>query len=125
MTRPAIAANVRRFITQSIPSVPYLEALLLMRSAGSRGLNVASLAKALYVNHKTAAALLTQLKDAALIEFAPAPAVEHYCYAPRPEHAELINRLAEEYANNLIGVSMLIHAKGLPPTDDLAQFRQK
>ena len=37
----------------------------------------------------------------------------HYIYAAQPPQAALIDRLAEEYANNLIGVSMLIHTTGM------------
>jgi hypothetical protein len=125
MSRPAIPADLRRFIVLAIPSVPYLEALLLMRSAGSAGLNAGSLAAALYVNHKTAAALLGQLKEAGLIELAPAPAEEHYCYAPSADHEPLINRLAEEYANNLVGISMLIHSSGMKESAEGVQYRGK
>ena len=114
MTRPAIPADLRSFIKQHIVSVPYLEALLLMRRAGSAGLDRASLADALYVNEVAAAQLLAQLSQAGLVQALPAPGnLPHYIYAAQPPQAALIDRLAEEYANNLIGVSMLIHTTGM------------
>jgi hypothetical protein len=114
MTRPIIPADLRSFITQHIVSVPYLEALLLMRRAGNAGLDRASLAEALYVNQVAAAEVLAQLSEAGLVQALPASGkLHHYIYAAQPPQAGLIDRLAEEYTNNLIGVSMLIHTTGM------------
>lgn len=114
MTRPIIPADLRSFITQHIVSVPYLEALLLMRRAGNAGLDRASLADALYVNEVTSGEVLAQLSEAGLVQAVASPGeLSHYVYAAQAAKAALIDRLAEEYANNLIGVSMLIHSTGM------------
>jgi hypothetical protein len=115
MTRPTIPADVRQFIMQAIVSVPYLEALLLMRAAGNAGMDRAGLADALYINEFAATQLLGQLRDAGLVQASQEHGENglHYVYAATAAQAGLIDRLAEEYAHNLIGVSMLIHATGM------------
>jgi hypothetical protein len=108
VSRPIIPEDVRRLIMTAIPSVPYLEALLLLRSAGAAGLDAATLAAGLYVSTKSAGGLLTLLCEAGVAERLPAPGQVRY--APPAPMAALIERLAEVYADNLIGVSMLIHS---------------
>lgn len=109
MKRPLIPDDVRQFVQTSVPSVPYLEALLLMRGSDEHGWNGSALAQALYMNEHTASALLDTLRQAGMI--APATADgERMRYAPPAHMAALIDRLAEVYASNLIGVSTLIHA---------------
>lgn len=106
--RPAIPADVRDFILKAVPSVPYLEALLLLRGAGAAGLSAGALAAGLYVSEQAAGALLGQLGAA---DVAGATAMDGVVrYAPPDDVAALIDRLAGVYADNLIGVSMLIHS---------------
>ncbi len=109
MTRPSIPDDVRRFILLAIPSVPYLEALLLMRSHGPVGWRAGALASGLYLGEKAAAALLAQLHTAGVAEADPNDEGS-FRYAPGKELAAMIDRLAEIYAVNLIGVSTLIHS---------------
>jgi hypothetical protein len=106
-----IPDDIRRFIVQCIPSVPFLEALLLLRDGGAREWDSAQLAQRLYLNTAKADELLAQLLRAGLLslhEAAPA----RYFYAPRtPQLAGLVDQLAVIYGQNLIEVSTLIHLK--------------
>lgn len=104
-----IPDDVRRFILMAVPSVPYLEAVLLMRRAGPASWGTAELARGLYLNDKAAAALLEQLLAAGVSAADPARA-GNCLYAPSAELAAMIDRVAEVYASNLIGVSTLIHS---------------
>ncbi|MDB5963228.1 MAG: hypothetical protein JWP59_4522 [Massilia sp.] len=107
--RAAIPDDVRRFVLLAIPSVPYLEALLLMRGAGPVAFDAAALAAGLYLDEGAAGDLMAQLRAAGVT--APAPgAAGRVRYAPAAPLAAMIDRLANVYADNLVGVSMLIHS---------------
>lgn len=106
-----IPADIRRFIVQCIPSVPYLEAWLLLRDSGQRDWDGAQLARRLYMNTPGAEELLAQLARAGLLEQEPSDPAR-YRYAPRtPKLAALADQLAAVYAQNLVEVSTLIHVK--------------
>ena len=106
-----IPADVQRFVLLAIPSVPYLEALLLMRSSAGRCWNAVQVAQRLYLAEAVAQALLAELLAAGAIGADPAQA-GHYRFQPQSaQQAALIERLAAIYARNLVGVSTLIHSK--------------
>lgn len=101
-----IPNDVRRFVLTSIPSVPYLEAALLMRGAAHRSWSVAELAASLYVPERTAAELVDALANAGVARLE----ASRYRYAPRDEAlGASLDRLADCYAADLVGVSNLIH----------------
>ena len=58
--------EVRRFILTSIPSIPYLEAVLLLRTVPGGGWDVPLVARRLYVGEKQAGELLAALAAAGL-----------------------------------------------------------
>jgi len=106
-----IPDDIRRFIVQCIPSVPFLEALLLLRESGQKEWDSAQLAQRLYLDTPAAAALLAQLARAGLLSLAE-PRAPRYVYAPRtPQLAALVGQLATVYGQNLVEVSTLIHLK--------------
>jgi hypothetical protein len=106
-----ISEDVQRFILLAIPSVPYLEALLLMRSAPDRAWDASQIARQLYLSDNVGAGLLAELTAAGVVSPDPQHA-DCYRYRPQSEQlAEKINLLAIIYSRNLIGVSNLIHAK--------------
>ena len=102
-----MAADVRRFILTSIPSVPYLEAVLLLRAETAREWSAADVARRLYLPESRAAELLQQLASAGIAASTTAGA---YRYRPAAELGEMLDRLAAEYAADLVGVSDLIHS---------------
>jgi hypothetical protein len=105
-----IPEAVQRLILLAIPSVPYLEALLLLRGAPAACWNAAQVGSRLYLAEKAAQALLDQLLEAGLV--APGATEGAVCYAPQGEHMrELVDGLAQAYSSNLIGVTELIHSK--------------
>lgn len=111
MEKTPIPDEVQRFILLAIPSVPHLEAILLMRGDPSLTWDAAQLARRLYSTEKAAKALLADLAGGGFIRhdrqrpgglrFAPQSA----------QLAAMIDRLAVAYSQNLIGVSTLIHSK--------------
>jgi hypothetical protein len=108
MTIPELPADVRRFILTSVPSVPFLEAVLLLRAEPAQAWTAGRLAQRLYVTERTAAELLGQLRDGGIAESAGEIAVR---FAPGPELAGLVDRVAQAYAAHLMTVTDLIHSR--------------
>lgn len=106
MVDARIAPDLRRFILAAFPSVPHLEALLLLREQ-PQGLSVDELAGRLYVAGPTAARLAADLEQADLAQRAD----ERVRYAPvRDALREQVDVLAAVYARNVVAVSELIHS---------------
>lgn len=105
--RPALPDDVRRFILTSIPSVPYLEAMLLLRAQPDTAWDAPTLARRLYVAQGRAAELLQQLAEAGFV----APASQGWQWQPAPEAAARVHALAAAYHANLLGVTELIHSR--------------
>jgi hypothetical protein len=109
MTTSELPADLRRFILTSIPSVPYLEAILLLRADPAQAWGAAQLARRLYVPEPTGAELLAQLRGNGIAaEAEPAGSVR---YAPAPDLAVLVDDLAAAYAQDLVAVTRLIHSR--------------
>lgn len=108
MSADPIPDDVRRFVLFAIPSVPYLEALLLMRSAPDQAWDAAQIARRLYLGERTAADLLAALGEAGVAAAGPGG----FRYLPHDEHtAALLDRLAAVYGRHLVEISLLIHSK--------------
>lgn len=106
-----IPEETQRFIMLAIPSVPYLEALLLLRGEPTLSWDAGKVARRLYLNEKAAQGLLDQLCAAGVVT-AGGDDGRTFCYAPQSEHMRsMIDGLADIYTRNLIGVSNLIHSK--------------
>lgn len=108
MSDPELSADLRRFILTSIPSVPYLEAVLLLRAEPEKEWDASQLARRLYVPERTGAELLELLRSSGVGIPVGAAGLR---YAPAPELADLLDRLAQAYASNLVTVTDLIHSR--------------
>jgi DNA-binding IclR family transcriptional regulator len=105
--RDQISDDVRRFILTSIPSVPYLEAMLLLRGEPKVSWDTAALARRLYIPQQTAEELLRQLAEAGFVE-SGSTGVR---YQPAEELGTLVDELARLYAEELVAVTELIHTR--------------
>jgi len=112
----AIADDVRRFILTSIPSVPFMEAILLFKALQGQAVETRSVGERLYVGEKQATALVEQL-DAARIIAAVEGSSSAHRFAPSAELAAMLDKVTHAYVHNLIGVTRLIHSR----TDRMAQ----
>jgi hypothetical protein len=110
-TGDSIPDDVRRFVLTSIPSVPYLEAMLLLRAHSAQAWDSAGLAQRLYLSDKAAAVLLAELQDAGVLctdENRPSS----FRYRPATDELrDVIDRLAATYAAQLVAVTHMIHSK--------------
>lgn len=110
MTNPPIPEDLRRFVLTSIPSVPFLEALLLLRGAPGEPWRSETLARRLYISDKVAQGLLDELCTAGIARRCDPPQQGACCYAPSEPLRERIDRLAEFYARHLVEITNLIHS---------------
>jgi len=111
MSRATLPEDLRRFILASVPSVPFVEALLVYRAAGGAPVASSEVARRLYLPQEAAVALIEDLAAARLVASDPTNARMHR-YAPaEAELARLVDRLAEYYGRELIAVTNLIHAR--------------
>jgi hypothetical protein len=119
----ALSDDVRRFVLTNIPSVPYLEAVLLFQRAGVEGLTAAETAHALYVDAAAAAALLAALAQNGIVAARDA----RWVYAPRDERlAGVLQDVAQAYRQDLVGVTSLIHRRtGAERFADAFRWRQE
>jgi hypothetical protein len=101
--------DVRRFVLTRIPSVPYLEALLILR-AGGETLRPRALAERLYTSEERAHELVGELRAARLIEPGSDDAVDFRFAPATPELDALIGRHARAYATHLLDITRLIHS---------------
>ncbi|HZQ62228.1 MAG TPA: hypothetical protein VFC24_12810 [Casimicrobiaceae bacterium] len=107
----ALPTDLQRFIVTSVPSVPFVEALLLFRTAPeARPVSATMLRQRLYINEAEAAKVIRDLEAVGAIE-ETAPASAAYRYAPAtPGLAASLDALAKFYTTHLIEVSQLIHS---------------
>ena len=104
-----MAEDVRRFVLTSIPSVPFLEALLLLRETAPASWEPFGLARRLYVDEASALRLLQSLQESGM---AARDAQGQFSYQPStPELADLVTRVSESYAGDLVGITTLIHSR--------------
>lgn len=108
MAAPPIPEDIRRFVLTSIPTVPHLEALLLLRAAAPACCSAATLAERLYISDKLALSLLTDLSGGNLV----ASAGDGYCYRPGTAAlAQTIDDVAALYGRRLVDMTNLIHSR--------------
>lgn len=111
MDREPVPDDVSRFVLLAIPSVPYLEAMLLLRRDTAQAWDFKRLAQRIYVSEKVAQSLLSGLHVNGVLVITD-PGQELYAYQPQSEALRtIIDRLAECYSKNLVGITNLIHSK--------------
>jgi hypothetical protein len=102
-----IPDGVRRFLLGAIPSVPHLEALLLLRGTPGQSWSADALAARLYIDTSAAASLLADLRQRGLATQRNGDTQ----YAPRDTTlAAVVDELAGVYARNVVEVAELIHS---------------
>jgi Mn-dependent DtxR family transcriptional regulator len=112
MAPSPIPEDIRRFVLTSIPSVPHLEALLLLRSTEGEFWNDARLAARLYISEKTAHQLMAELCRSGMVEAREQDGAFSYRYQPSFDSLRTtIDTLAELYGRQLVDITHLIHSK--------------
>lgn len=108
MTTTPIPDDVRRYILAAVPSVPYIEALLLLRADAFRAWEPAAVAHRLYITEADATSVLRGLGDAGVATLRGTS----WSYAPADEELrELLERVALAYSTHLVAVTEIIHSR--------------
>jgi hypothetical protein len=115
-----IPDDVRRFILTSIPSVPHIEALLLMRREPQEAWSKQRIAPRLYISEEKASELLTDLAGAGFIS-AEAENASIYHYAPSAAQSEMVDQVADVYAGSLVEVTNMIHRRSVARVQQFAE----
>lgn len=110
MMKNDIPPELRRFILASIPSVPHMEALMLVRATAPGRWSAACLAQRLYVPMAAAAVVLADLRQSGLLLRDDASDTYFYQF-PRDGQCEEVELLAALHASNLVEITVLIHQK--------------
>lgn len=109
MAPETVPEDLRRFILTSIPTVPFLEALLLLRAGAEQDWSLREIAQRLYLPEQRAGEALESLCQAGMAEHT---GEARFRFLPATgELREMIDRLADTYAHDLIGVTSLIHSR--------------
>jgi hypothetical protein len=106
--------DVRRFILTSVPSVPFLEGVLLLRTDSSAVWDVHTVASRLYLSEQKAAEILDLLCAAGIAQPSaeiPETPEKGFRYAPAPELGAMLDQVARVYAVALVAVTDLIHSR--------------
>jgi predicted transcriptional regulator len=120
-----ITAELREFIVHTFPSVPHLEALLLLRRE-PRVQTVETMSARLYIDARAAARVLDDLVETGVAAREAADARTVYRYAPRSEaQARLVEQLDGVYAHALLAVTRLIHERSAQLFADAFRFRKE
>jgi hypothetical protein len=100
--------ELRRFILTSVPSVPFVEAMLIFQQAGGAEITIERLAQRLYIGERPAAEIVEQLRAARIVQSVPGAG---HRYDPTPELKEMLEGLAAVYRSHLLEVTALIHSR--------------
>jgi hypothetical protein len=109
MSGTPLPDDVRRFVLTSVPSVPYIESLLLLRREAATTWTAAQLAKRIYVPEAQAASLLEALETSGIAVRTPEGS-SAYLYQPPAELEALLGKVAAHYISNLVAITDLIHS---------------
>lgn len=109
MPSSMLPADVQRFILTSVPSVPFLEALLLFHREPARALTPAEVGRALYMAESEAARLVDALQAAGLVLPVPERRRAFRFEGAGDELRRVVDRVAACHATHLIAITHLIH----------------
>lgn len=109
MSGDLLSDELKHFVLSSIPSVPFLEAMLLLRDEPAAAWDGKRLARRLYISERAAGQLLDELHAADLVK-AAGGAPPSYRYEPATDVVRgIVDQLALAYAAKLVEISKLIH----------------
>jgi hypothetical protein len=119
MEKNQAEAEIYRFISEQIDSVPHLEALLLLWNSRPQPWTVENLARRLYVSKEVVYALLEDLARRRLITLVAGPPAGYWYESGSTEQDQLIAAVDATYRREVVRVSTMIHSK---PSASVREF---
>jgi hypothetical protein len=110
MKQTEISPEIRQFVAASIPTIPHLEALMLLRTTTPARWKPDSLARRLYISLQAAAQVLADLSAAGILGCAEADATFFYPARDTAPTA-LVDQLGALYATRLVEITLLVHSR--------------
>jgi DNA-binding MarR family transcriptional regulator len=121
-----ITDDLRDFIVRVLPSVPHLEALLLLRRDSQRVQTASDIAARLYIDRRAATNVLADLVAAELIACRHNRREATYHFAPKSAiQAARVDELEALYSHSLVAVTRLIHERSAQLFADAFRFRKE
>ena len=121
-----LSKEVDRFILQEMPTVPHLEALLLVWNSRPKEWTVEEMAKALYVAPAAAHSILQRLAWRELLTAGSANPESYRYESSSSKRDSLIEAVDAAYRRDLVRISKMIHSAATPALRDFADaFRFK
>lgn len=111
MDNAPIPDKLKRFLLLAIPSVPYLEAALLLRGDPQKKWDRNELLQRLYLNDTVAQSLLADLMAGGIVVNDTQEPTSYRFHPRTAELQEMLDLLSVVYPKNLVGVTNLIHSK--------------
>jgi DNA-binding MarR family transcriptional regulator len=109
MKQTEIPLEVQQFVAASIPTIPHLEALMLLRATAPAHWGPDSLARRLYISRQAAAQVLADLSKDGILGCAGVGTAFFYpARAGAP--TALVDRLSALYATRLVEITRLVHS---------------
>jgi hypothetical protein len=109
MSNEPVPEDVREFILRYINSIAQLEALLLLWRDSNATWDVAAMAKRLYIGERETSDVLAQMNADGLATASDGG--YRFNADCSDDQRQLVGRLAQVYAKQLISVTNIIHAK--------------
>lgn len=110
MDQNDIPLEVRQFVLSNIPTIPHMEALMLLREAAPAHWTGETVARRLYVSQQVAGAVLADLTRAGMLRHDEAAGAFRYPLSAGAL-ADVIGQLAVLYGSHLVELTLLIHSK--------------
>lgn len=105
-----ISDNVKKFIQTYVSSIPYVEAILLIRSDDKKNWSITDVSQRLFIDDKTVEPIIKQLIKAKIIITDPKLSYL-YKYSPDNEDIKMvIDELSVCYSAHLVEVTNLIYS---------------
>lgn len=119
MTSKNLPDDIRRFIL-ALPSIPYLETILVVRESSQQEWTANDVAQRLFLNEEKISGILQDLCRSGICAVTGEKG-DTFVYRPQSEDlAKLIGRVAQYYARNLIEVTHIVHSNS--NTQRIQQF---
>jgi DNA-binding IclR family transcriptional regulator len=122
----SLRKEVDRFILQEMPTVPHLEALLLVWNSRPKEWTVEEMARALYVAPAMAHSILQQLARRELLAAGSGDPESYRYESASSKRNSLVEAVDAAYRRDLVRISKMIHSAATPALRDFADaFRFK
>jgi hypothetical protein len=111
MKKSPIPDEVKYYILDSVPSIPYLEAMLLMKSQLLQQWDIDTLSKRLFITKNATEQVVKQLLLSGIIKSSENDTQFYYFHPIDDKLNTLIDQLGALYITNLVEITNMVHSR--------------